>query len=393
MKQTEHTIYLILTVFLLLVPARWTAVSAEEPYSVPIQSEKEGKSSSAKVRFAYDVDFELNFDNREYYRSSYSRSMTVFGARLTPSIGIDVRQKDGTRHNVMLGVDIMKDFGREESLRLFRELTIYYQLRKTIGKTELTLDAGILPRRFMEGSYSTAFFSDSLRFYDSNIEGILLKFRRPHARYEVGCDWMGMIEGSRRERFMIFSSGEGWVTPWMSLGYAGYMYHFANSEEVAGVVDNILINPYLNADFAVMTPLQTLAIRVGWLQSFQQDRRNVGRYVFPCGAEISTDIRKWNAGIRNTFFYGTDMMPYYNSADQGGIKYGNSLYMGDPFFRVFDDGSSGWGVYDRLEAYYEPKIRNYLSIRVSAIFHFNRGYSGCQQIVSLRFNLSELLKK
>ncbi|MGM9735027.1 MAG: hypothetical protein ACI3ZL_01305 [Candidatus Cryptobacteroides sp.] len=393
MRHTEYARYLILPIAILLLASQWGTVSAQDMAADSTAVVARTGSRQAKVRFAYDVDFELNFDNREYYKSNFSTSMTVFGARLTPAVGIDVRQKDGTDHKVMLGIDIMKDFGRAESVDLFRELTIYYQLRKKLGKTDLTLDAGIFPRRFMEGSYSTAFFSDSLRFYDTNIEGLLLKFRRPNARYEVGCDWMGMIEGSRRERFMIFFSGDGNLTPWLSLGYAGYMYHFANSEEVKGVVDNILLNPYVKADFASMTPFQALGIRVGWLQSFQQDRLNIGRYVFPCGGEICTDIRKWNVGIRNTLFFGTDMMPYYNNLDQGGIKYGSTLYMGDPFFRVFDDSSKGWGTYDRLEAYYEPRIRNYLSIRVSAIVHFNGGYSGFQQIVALRFNLSELLRK
>jgi hypothetical protein len=33
-------------------------------------------------------------------------------------------------------------------------------------------------------------------------------------------------------------------------------------------------------------------------------------------------------------------------------------------------------------------------LRVSALFYFNaRGYSGCRQMVSLNFNLEELLKR
>ena len=63
------------------------------------------------VRFAYDVDFEMKFDNREYGQSPYSSSMTIFGARLTPSVGMDIKQKNGMRHRLMAGIDIMKDFG------------------------------------------------------------------------------------------------------------------------------------------------------------------------------------------------------------------------------------------------------------------------------------------
>ena len=48
-------------------------------------------SGKEKVTFAYDLDFEMNFDNREFYKSNFSESMTIFGARLTPSVGVDVR--------------------------------------------------------------------------------------------------------------------------------------------------------------------------------------------------------------------------------------------------------------------------------------------------------------
>lgn len=64
-----------------------------------------------KMKFTYDVDFEMNFDNREFYRSDFSNSMTIFGARLTPAIGLEAVQKNGTSHRIMVGADIMKDFG------------------------------------------------------------------------------------------------------------------------------------------------------------------------------------------------------------------------------------------------------------------------------------------
>ena len=72
------------------------------------QNEPDGKKN---IHFTYDVDFEMNFDNREYYKSAFSESMTIFGARLTPSVGLEAVQSDGTSHRVMIGADIMKDFG------------------------------------------------------------------------------------------------------------------------------------------------------------------------------------------------------------------------------------------------------------------------------------------
>lgn len=69
------------------------------------------RAEGDKVRFAYDVDFEMRFDNREYYRSAFSPSMTIFGARLTPSVGLDIYQDRGMSHRLMMGIDVSKDFG------------------------------------------------------------------------------------------------------------------------------------------------------------------------------------------------------------------------------------------------------------------------------------------
>lgn len=344
------------------------------------------------LKFGYDVDFDMNFDNREYYKSAFSRSMTIFGARLTPSLGLTVQSADGVRHSVMAGIDVMKDFGSAQGSKdILREPTVYYRLEKDCGRMDLELYAGIFSRKKTEGNYSEAFFSDSLKFYDNNLEGLLVKFRLPKAYYEIGCDWMGQYGQTRRERFMVYSSGEGKVAPILTLGYSGYMYHYAGSMAVSGVVDNILLNPYVRFDLAHIVDFQAFSLRLGWLQGLQNDRKNIGQYTRPYGGEMDIEIRKWNVGVRNNIFYGMDMMPYYNCKDDIGIKYGSDLYPGDPFYRIHDDGTGGLGMYDRFEVFWNPygggKI---LDIKVRALFHFHGSrYSGCQQIVSLNFNLGK----
>lgn len=348
------------------------------------------------VWVAYDVDFEMKFDNREYYKSAFSRSMTIFGARLTPTVGLTFQSTDGSRHSVMAGIDMMKDFGSQKGTLedQLQEPTIYYRLEKDLGKMDLELYAGIFSRNKSEGKYSEAFFSDSLKFYDNNLEGVLVKFKLPKSYFEVGCDWAGQYGQTRRERFMVYSSGEGKVAPVLTLGYSGYMYHFAGSEQVWGVVDNILLNPYARLDLSHLTGFQVLSFRLGWLQSLQHDRRNVGRYVRPGGGELDLEVRKWNVGVKNSMFYGTDMMPYYNSADAISVKYGTRLYFGDPFYRVHDDSAPGHGLYDRFEVFWNPYVSDCLDIKVRALFHFHGShYSGCQQMVSLNFNLDKLLER
>lgn len=384
----HSTIYTLLAILVILMG---------HPVSASVPTD----SSKVKVSFAYDLDFDMQFDNREFSKSAFTSSMTIFGARLTPAVGVALQQQNGTRHRLMAGIDIMKDFGsaqsdiKKQNIKLFREITLYYVVEKSLGKTDFSLSAGIFPRTFMEGSYSPAFFSDSLRFYDNNIEGLLMKFKRPKASFEVGCDWMGMKDTNSRERFMLFTAGEGRVWDYLSLGYAAYLYHFASSEVSKGVVDNALVNPYLRFDLDRIAPLEVLSFRLGWLQSLQNDRVHVGHYVFPCGGEFVAHIQKWNVGIKNDLFVGVDMMPYYNSKDNAGYKYGNLLYMGSPFYRVHDDGTKGVGLSDRLEVYYAPKFgAPYLDLKVSALFYFNtKGYCGTRQMVSLNFNLHQLLNR
>ena len=347
-----------------------------------------------KPSFAYDLDFEMRFDNREFAKSHFTPSMTIFGARLTPYVGLALNEADGTAHRLMAGVDVMKDFGSGKNLDLFQEISLYYNFHKKISNTEMEIYAGIFPRRTMEGSWSQAFFSDSLAFYDNNLEGLLLKFRRPQAYFEVGCDWMGQYGQDRREKFMIYTSGEGKVLPFMRLGYSGYMLHYANSDKAKGLVDNILLNPYATFDFARIADFQTLTFRIGWLQAMQRDRIYIGRFVYPFGGEFDQEIRKWNVGIHNRMFYGFDMMPYYDMVDNIGEKYGTSLYFGDPLYRMHDESGSGAAFYDRLEVYYEPSLGRYLTVRVAALFHIHGvKFSGSQQVVSLRFNLHELMNR
>ena len=366
------------------------------------------RAEDDKVRFAYDVDFEMRFDNREYYRSAFSPSMTIFGARLTPSLGLDIYQNRDMSHRLMVGIDVSKDFGaspvskllsgwadipetsqKQSNTDLFREMTLYYKLHADMDKAALELYAGVFPRRAMMGNYSDAFFSDSLRFYDNNIEGILLRIRNQKTLWELGCDWMGQFGQVRKEKFMIFSYGRTSVNDFFKVGYSAYMYHFAGSQKARGVVDNVLLNPFMEFDFADRLGFQEFAVRLGWLQALQHDRVFVGHYVFPGGGELDLGIKKWNVGVHNRLFCGTDMMPYYNSKDAGGDKYGDRLYFGDPFYRMHDDGRTGTGIYDRVEVFYEPHLGKYLQIRIGARFHFHgASYSGCQQVVSLKFNLS-----
>lgn len=361
--------------------------------------------SQAQVRFDWNLDAQMRFDNRENDSSGneFTPSMTIFGFKLTPEIGVKALSGSAehgygflgeAEHRVMLGVDALVDFGSGKSWKdLAGEISLYYNLNKNLSeKCRMELYAGVFSRNKSRFKYSEAFFSDSLRFYDANIEGLLFRFKSPGSYYELGVDWMGQIGKGRRERFMVFSAGKSHLRPWLALGYNAYLYHYANSYEVIGVVDNFLARPYVDFDFAPFLPLDRLSFTLGYYQSYQRDRLNSGLPLWPRGGELLFEVRKWNISLCNTLYYGKGLMPLYNSLDAGGYKYGNDLYYGDPYYRIRGGLAAGdkAALFDRLDIFWEPRIAPGVFMKIVARFNFNGKYSGCSQIVALRFNLDEL---
>ncbi len=328
-----------------------------------------------KVSFEYEADFELYFDNREYNQFSPYPSKTIFGASVAPRIGFSVNGK----HRVMAGMELQKQFGGEFS-DILDGISLYYNY----AGDKHRFYAGVIPREKMSGEYSRAFFSDSLNFFNQVLQGILYNYDDVtrsgwSVKVEAGIDWMGQYSDSARERFMIFSASE-FSKGIFKIGYNGYMYHFACSEAVQGVMDNILIYPYLKADFGSMAGIQELSVRAGWLQAFQNDRNHGDGYLFPGGGEIVTVLRHWNVSLENTVYVGGDIMPFFDARDDIGVQYGDSLYFGDRYYSASD------GFYDRLELAYEPKITDFLSVKVALAAHFFQKYCGWQQMVTIKMS-------
>ena len=303
------------------------------------------RDGGRKVAFRYEADFEMYFDNRD----------------------------------VMAGAEIQKQFGGKFS-NILDGISLYYNYDDGNHR----LYAGVFPREKMAGEYSEAFFSDSLNFFRQVIQGLLYSYDGKtrtgwNINVEAGIDWMGQYSDTERERFMIFSAGE-FSTKIFTIGYNAYVYHFASSEAVHGVMDNILVYPYFKADFGQRLGIQEFSLRGGWLQSMQNDRKHGNGYLFPGGGEFSFVVRHWNVRLENKVYAGGDLMPFYDMTDDIGVQYGNSLYFGDRYYSV------GSGFYDRLELSYEPRITDFLSVKVSAIAHFYNKYCGWQQMVTIKMS-------
>jgi len=341
-----------------------------------------------RPNYFYNLDFEYIFDNREFdaSKSQYTPSSTIHGVRLTPTLGINVNNGKHLNNSLIAGIDIKKDMGDGlENKELFREILLYWNLKYHKGRSLFEMNAGVFPRKESLGTYTRAFLSDSLKWYDNNIEGLILKLHRPKSYYEAGLDWCGQRGPGRRERFIVFSFGESRLTNWLNAGWRFNLYHYANCLEYKGLVDNALCEPFIKFHYEDF--FDKCELELGYLKAYQRDRR-VGKAVdYPGGLDLGFLLSKWNIYLSDRFYWGNSLMPYYYNLDAGNNMYGSDLYRGDGFYKIYTDlpnESEKIGTYNRLEGWWEPNIGRKTHLRVGAAFHFNNGkFSGWQQKLSI----------
>ncbi len=342
------------------------------------------RGSAPAISWEYDAYVSYDFDNREFDGCGRVDllSETLHALVFSPSVGLSLPQGKHVRHRVMVGFNAEHDMGTGAADKdVFTGFTANYDAHVRLGNGALFEGiCGIIPRHWMEGEYSEAFFSDSLAFFDSDLEGVLLKYRSNKLQAEMGLDWMGKYGDGRRERFQIFTSGLYAPKDWLSLGWTGSFYHYACSPQAGNVVDNHLLQPYLRLDAAPFLRLDELSLQAGALLSYQCERdKDLGSPKLPLGGEFVLRLRRKGLGLENATYVGDDLMPYHDQTDPAGIRYADQLYRGSPLYR---------GFYDRAELFWEPQLSEFLSLRVSARFHFGEeGFLGSQQKIGFCFNL------
>lgn len=329
--------------------------------------------ASAQIKGLAEINFDTWLDNREYH-SDYAVDQTLFGSRITPIIGLGWDEG----HSIMIGGDFRAEFG-SKSFSKKPEFIMYYNYDSEHFKAY----AGVLPRRKVLGDYPAVFFSDSVKYYDTNIDGILLQYVGGRGYVELAIDWLSMISDSQREKFVVFSSGRlNFDRQKLFVGYHASMFHHSVSHTEEGVVDNLLIHPYIGMDFSKKyynkrgkEKLQQICFNVGWLQAAQRDRRNENKFVTPHGLQFEFTLEKWGVGINNVFYYGDGLMPYYD-------RYGNGLYQGSSFYQT--DGN----MLNRTEIYWNPVKRDDINLQVGWGQIYDGHEWSSQQLIRLTINLN-----
>lgn len=346
------------------------------------RGESDRQNRQDPVSFVYDLDFQYRFDNREFARSgdAVTPSMTTNAAVLTPMVGFRHQLSRGHSRRVMAGANLTHHMGTATSLKDTPvDLMLFYNSHIGLGAGSLDSWFGSFPRNSIKGDYGEAFFSDSLKFYDPMVEGMLFSFGSPVFNAELGLDWMGQKGVEVKERFQIYSSGSWVPLKWLSLGWAASMYHYAGSVMAPGVVDNHLFNPWAKLDFSAWSGLQKLYLKAGLLATYQWDRKFDDSVHAPLGGELVFNAQACNFGVKATMYMGQNLLYYYSGHDAAGNKYGNMLYRGSPFYT---------GTYGLGELYWRPWSSSALDLLVDFRFHVtSEGYAGCQQVLELRWNM------
>lgn len=338
------------------------------------------------MNFDYDVAFKTVFDNREYDRSGgLDESRTLFGVRAQVGLGIRIgADSSKVRQRLLAGADPMYEFGGGWTV----EPLLWYEMSVPLRKSCFQIVAGAFPRSKSTEYYSEAFYSERNRFQKDTYGGLQFSWKAAKFGYEFGVDWMGMIRPAApavREEFVVYSAGHHTFLPGLRLGYSAHLHHYANSMKARNVVDDILVNPYLEYNAARYARVQTLLARIGYIQAFQRDRALSSKLDMPSKGEFYLEIRNWNVGIINDFFFGGDLLPLFDTISPDGSAYGTNLYMRDPFLRNRND--KGLGIYDKVSVYYEPFIVKRLTFRLQLDFQFNGGFAGSRQMICVKYQL------
>lgn len=304
------------------------------------------------------LEGELNFhgfaDNREYAKSG-RYSQTIFGARIAPEVGLLI---DST-HRIRIGLNAVNEYG---DTKFFKHIDpiLYYQYRKN----KLDLFIGAFPRLNLIDDYPKALLSDTLNYFRSNIEGMLLKYESKKFKQLIWMDWTGKQTALNRETFLFGLSGKYQSGSFFVSHYA-YMFHnalSAVSPPNQHLEDNGAIQAQLGLDFSKKTFLDSLTIAAGAMISIERIR-NVTGLNTPMGFINNLYASYKKVSIAHTLYFGE----------------GHNLIFGDKFYTS--------KVYNRSDFSWSPIMYKNIQGVFTFSLHFVDKVIDSQQAFSLKYRI------
>lgn len=330
-------------------------------------------NAQTKVSFAYDTDFLLYFDNREYDRTPGQRSQTIFGVRLAPEIGVQIADSTESTHKLMAGVSYNQPFGASWG-EITVKPTIYYRIQ-TKG---FDINLGFVPYRYLKETLPEYILSDTISYYNANLQGALFQYESDKGFASLMADWRGMYSYKTREAFRVIATGQ-YRYKWFNVGGYAMLNHLANSTQTNCVYDDIMINPYVGINLGeIITPLDSFNVRLGYIGGFQRERASeTAHFTHAFNAEI---FLRWRfLGFKQSLYYGDSLYPLYETQKA-------TLNMGDPWYQS--------KLYSRTDFFIYLYNNRFVNCYFSFNLHVNEtGNVNCQQQLIAQFNLGQVFNK
>ncbi|MCH5215688.1 MAG: hypothetical protein J1F10_02005 [Muribaculaceae bacterium] len=268
----------------------------------------------------WDIDFNTVFDNREGDRT-YNDPKTFLHTQLSPEVGISLM--DGT-HAIMGGVVWTQPIGCEWTGHRISP-TLYYRYKSGSG---WAFSFGMFPKLQLLESMPNYIWNDSINYLQRNIRGALIQYSGVKGCFEGVLDWRGMQTDTQREAFNIIVRGEWRPNNLLLAGGLVMMNHYAKQKKPPmgqAIVDNFVINPYVGVNLKSKTLLDSLTIKVGALTGITRHRAE-GEWKTPTGVWMEGVVEKKWFGLKETFYYGGRLFPYYDESAW-------MLHQGEPFYQ------------------------------------------------------------
>jgi len=311
------------------------------------------------------------FDNLEY-SSPYGQSQTMDGLWLQPSVAL---RWDG-RHSIHAGFGGRANWGSGKNLT-DPTLELYYEYTTR----PLRFLFGSFSRDELRGDWPVCLISDSVRYYDPMIEGILFQHFHGANYVEAFVDWTGCRSPKRREQFMAGASAllrRGIF----ELGIQGYYYHYARRKDAPPteyVRDYGVANLFFGIDLSGKTPLDSLNLRIGALSDVERDRQFMSHWDVNPGVLFEATATWRNLYLKNTFYAGRGQQV---SGQNGAGKW----YWADSFFRS--------SVYNRTDFLFRFIRNRYVDAYAGAAFHIDdSGSFSWQQRVGVAISIGNMKHK
>lgn len=316
----------------------------------------------------WSIDMSAVFDNREG-DTKYADAKTFFQTQLSPEFGLSLY--DG-RHLLAGGVVWTQPIGCEwEGHRL--SPTLYYRYQNK----GLKFAMGMFGKDQLLAEMPNFIWNDSVNYAQRNIRGAMVGYKNEKGYFQAIVDWRGMQTKTQREAFNIIASGERYYSNGKFLwGGVAMMNHLAldKSEHIGqNVVDNFLYNPYVGVNVAkvIATSLDSCSLRVGALGGLTRDRGDM-KWKTPVGAWVDFDIMWKFLELKNTFYAGGKLFPYYG-------HYGVTLDQGEPYYAV--------SLYNRSSVSVWFLRRKFMSLKASIDFNIAPSHFNFYQRVILQFSI------